>query len=66
VHAKPNTKMLQIRIMERQRKSGAARSSLRNGADTFGGMAHGLVVRRNIDGVALVASGFTFHDVSIV
>jgi hypothetical protein len=25
-----------------------------------------VVVRRNIEAVALVASGFTFHDVSIV
>jgi len=37
-----------------------ARRSLRNGADTFGGMTRGVVVWRNIDG-ALVASSFTFH-----
>jgi hypothetical protein len=59
VHAELNTKVLQIGSMERQRK--VVLHEVLCGADKFGGMTPGVAVRRNIDGVALVASGFTFH-----
>jgi hypothetical protein len=51
--------MLQIRIMKRQRK--LVLRSLRHGADPLAGrqlvQSRHVVVRRNIDALALVASG---------